>query len=340
MQRRTKGPSRRHAQEARQRHADDLVRKEQRAYGGQNAPIDAMGASPVAGAAEERSAGPVFEAVVEGYRPAVSKRSSAFRYALAFSALVHLSMVTLFSIVIFFPHQDLQFFAFEIVPTPVQASVARPAGGALRSPSIADPLARGLGLDEPVRLARSLPDIKLPTLEFAELDRLRVRQESLASASLYEGLLDGAPRDSWGQFGAGLKRVGRSLSRLSLSGDTPDEAAALARAGPPPTHRPAQGFEAYVEWAAEPRDRGLLFTPPIKALWDIAPSSLKRPIEMVLKVNPQGRVVNVWSPSVEDSGLLDAVQMAVLRYRFEPLARETAAEQPGTLYIRAAGDRP
>jgi hypothetical protein len=86
----------------------------------------------------------------------------------------------------------------------------------------------------------------------------------------------------------------------------------------------------------------LLFSPPIDALWDAEGTELTQPIEVVLQVNALGRVVNVFSPSVDNRDLVDAVQMTALRYRFEPLALEDGHEQTATLRIQRerGGARP
>ncbi|MCK5862029.1 MAG: hypothetical protein KAH38_06070, partial [Candidatus Hydrogenedentes bacterium] len=103
---------------------------------------------------------------------------------------------------------------------------------------------------------------------------------------------------------------------------------------------PAEGFEAYIEWSGPPKDRELLFAPPIKALWKITPAKLTRTLEIVFKVAPSGRVTNVWSPMVEDSELVDDVQLTLLDYRFAPIGDYSASpsspgEQSGVLFIRA-----
>ena len=76
---------------------------------------------------------------------------------------------------------------------------------------------------------------------------------------------------------------------------------------------------------------------------------MTRQLEIVFKVNPAGRVTNVWSPMIEETELIDDVQLTLLQYRFAPLEAYTAdtaatstpaVEQSGVLFIRAAGDTP
>jgi len=255
-----------------------------------------------------------------------------FYVACAISAVFHLSMVTVFSIVIYFPRQDIVFRDFSIVPvqvpeprTPDPGGLVVEAGGlpgdqlALRGPA-------GGG---------TFPDIQLPTLEFAELARLRVRQESIESLSRYDDLFQEPERDSWSRFSRSLSGLTRSFSDLRLSGDESPGGLALGHVGAPrATHRPAEGFEAIILWAAGPKDRELLFAPPVDALWNAEPEEVDRPIEVVMQVNALGRVVNVFSPNLDARELVDAVQLAALQYRFEPLALEDGGMQTATLRIQ------
>ena len=84
-------------------------------------------------------------------------------------------------------------------------------------------------------------------------------------------------------------------------------------------------------WAGDPKDRKLLFAPPIEALWNLDPNQFTQPIEMVLQVNPLGQVVDATNPNPSD--LADAVQFAALKYRFEPLSVENGANQFATLRV-------
>ncbi len=260
--------------------------------------------------------------------------------ALVFSALFHLSMVSLFSIVIFFPRHDITYYDFRIVRADSFAGLPPTSDGRLRAPRLNDPLSEDLAFEDAGLSGPALPDIELPTLEFAELGRLRVRQEGLRTASLYDNLYDDAPRDAWEQFGHGLRRVTRSLKDLTAPGTEPKKELALGMAEAPVGFHPAEGFGGTVEWKGEPRERRLLFTPPIEALWNAERDTTRRPIELVLEVNAHGRVVNVWSPAIDETGLVDRIQMAVLRYRFEPLGVDGQDKQLATLRIFAEGGTP
>lgn len=258
-----------------------------------------------------------------------------FTVALLISAIFHLSMVTVFRIVTYIPREDIRFTEFTIVsvtpepePWPV-ADVLAPADAA--GPQLA---LRGLGGAD--------FGVQLPTIEFAELDRLRVREESVPDPIRPESLFRAPSDDSWARFSRGLSNMSRSITQLRLSGPPgAEESSPLPlekTVAPRPASRPAEGFEAYVVWAGDPKDRKLLFAPPIEALWDIDPAEFTQPIEIVLKVNALGRVVNVFSPNLDARELVDAVQLSALQYRFEPLAVGDVTNQTATLRVqREAG---
>jgi hypothetical protein len=272
---------------------------------------------------------PTQETYIPPYNP--PPRSRLFSGAFFFSLVLHLSMVTIFNVVIYFPRQDIEYYHFQIVQAPPVQTLLRRAPGALRGPALEDPLGGIPDFEDRRALVDRLPDVQLPTLEFAELDRLRVRQRALEDRVLTEPVV----QEGWPPLGDGLRRVRDSIADLVL----PDAPPSLT-GRPRLRHRPADGFEADIEWSGEPLARQLLYAPPVRALLDVDPVDIQRPIEVVFRVNPAGRVVNVWSPFLDETGLLDEVQMTVLQYRFEPLVTEDAPEQTGTLRIRAAGSAP
>lgn len=260
-----------------------------------------------------------------------------FAVALIISAIFHLSMVTVFRIVTYIPREDIRFTEFTIVSVTPEAEpwpaldVLAPASGAA-GPQLA---LRGLG--------GAGYGVQLPTIEFAELDRLRVREESIPEPARSESLFREPSDDSWARFSRGLSNMSRNLTQLRISGAPGDQVSSPlapmeAPSTPQPASRPAEGFEAYVVWAGEPKDRKLLFAPPIEVLWDIGAAEFTQPIEMVLQVNALGRVVNVFSPNLDARELVDAVQLSALQYRFEPLEVGDVTNQTATLRVqREAG---
>ena len=126
-----------------------------------------------------------------------------FMTALAISTLFHLSMVSVFSIMIWFPRRDIEYFNLKLVRQPTASSPNSRAvqRDVLRVPSpdnlfeAAEDEMLNEGAED--RSWSSLPPIELPRLEFAALDRLRTREESLRVRSQFTDLFDSEPSDSW-----------------------------------------------------------------------------------------------------------------------------------------------
>jgi len=281
---------------------------------------------------EEKSRGPFL----------LGRLRSRMTVALLVSLFLHLSMITVFRIVLVLPRERIEFYEMRIVSTVDESE----APSMVENASATAPDALALG---GASLYEDVPDVELPVIEFAELERLRIRYGATEPAEgggrVFE---DYVPTDSWARFGGELQRLGRTLRELALPGEEEKPVVAEPVERRVLRHRPAEGFEAYIEWSGPPQDRELLFAPPMKVLWQVAPGELAQPLEIVFKVNAGGRVVNVWSPRLDDSGVMEEVQMTVLQYRFAPLsetreedysqeAMAESAEQSGVLYISAVG---
>jgi hypothetical protein len=89
---------------------------------------------------------------------------------------------------------------------------------------------------------------------------------------------------------------------------------------------------------SEPRERELLFSPPIEALYKIEPEELAEPITLVFRVNPRGEVVEVLTPLPDDAGIVVSAARALTTYRFAPLEEPNTWDQHGTLLITPARD--
>lgn len=292
------------------------------------------------------------------------KRDRVIRTALAVSFAVHLSAVTLFSIVITFPREPVKYYSFRFVdaatrepifrsdvPWPRTASI-QPE---LRVPSLEEALGDDLGEDaiiaplsgpelpppavgDALSLAAEpeLPPIDIPQLEFAELARLDLRRESLRIRSGYAEELGQQPRDSWAWFGRELGELRNSLRSLPAglqsrkAGTAPE---------PVVVSTPHPGFRAYIEWMAGPKNRQLLFSPPIDALMGVGGSSGAQPIALVFRVNPQGRVIEVVDTGDDEAGITASASKALIKYRFAPVDLESG-DQYGTLVIVSADSRP
>lgn len=254
-------------------------------------------------------------------------RDRVFARALFVSAILHLSAVTLFRIVIYFPREDIRYFDVAIVETaPAHVlSVSPPAIDA--HPSGLD--LAGPPLGETLSLQNSLPDIELPTLEFERLGLVRMRQEALQIRSRYDEVFSGDNTDAWRRLGSRLDTVGETLGRLAFGSPSAE------RDRPRPISRPAPGFEAYVEWLSEPRDRQALEVQPIGALRGLGPDSLPDPITLVFRVRRDGTVDDVVDPLGDSRGLVAAASEALRAYRFEPLLGDGPPTQGATFIVRA-----
>jgi hypothetical protein len=291
------------------------------------------------------------------------KRDRVFLGSLAVSVVFHLSAVTIFSIVITFPRDPVDYYSLRFVDAATREPIFRSDepwhprqtdAPALRVPTFEDTLPAldtELPLDDPLQLAGrdrplindslslnpnpDLPPIDIPRLEFAELARLELRGESLRIRSGYDAEDEAEPRDSWAWFGRELGELRNSLRRLPQGlGGRPD-----VREDRVPVSTPLPGLEAYIEWMAEPTDRQLLFSPPIEALMGARTSARTQPITLVFKVNPQGRVIEVVDPVDDPDGIAASVVKALIKYRFSPIESESGP-QYGTLVIVPSSPSP
>lgn len=265
-------------------------------------------------------------------REARSRRT--FLLALAFSVVFHLSTVTLFRIVIFFPRTDIEYFRFEIVhprarPVFAAEELSHPDPGR----ALDEREAQGVFEDENWPWG-DLPAIELPKLEFAELDRLRIRVEGLEVRARYSKLFRRGPDDAWARFGQRLSALGDALARVALG--RPDEAERpLLKVS-----RPAPGYEALLEWMIPPYTRQAVSVAKVEALWGLDSELFNGPIAMVFKVNREGRVTEVMPPVEDEAGIVEGVVRALLQFRFEPIGEDGPRDQHGTLLIRASDEWP
>lgn len=309
MRRRTRQSSRGRAAAYRQRREERL------------AAVERPAREAAAAAAWEA---PLVRRTSGAWRPSYLRPPSHRRRAVVsgvISALLHLSSVTLFTIVIYLPRREPEFLEFSFVEAP-ETLAAASGGEQLRLGNV-----RFDGEEEGWAgrvSARLKVPLELPTLEFAEIGRLRMRQ--LTANPMPREELPGlfSLIDPLGSLEAGLSR---------LRGGEGDRGDARER-GPTSEFRPAPGLRAWVEWRGAGA-RALLYAPPIQALRD---ASLETPLEFVIQVNSTGRVVNVWTPVLDGGALVDAIQLALLRYRFEGSEGEEIAT--GTLHIAPEESAP
>lgn len=267
-------------------------------------------------------------------------RNRVFTAAFSVSTLLHVSAITLFSIVIPFPRQNTHFYTFEIVETRMMADAGGLSGEVLRVRSPAQALAM-LDDEEPtapglLELRESLPDIKLPTVEFAQLDRLQLSMKGLELGRRFDDLSREKPRDPWARFSDELGRVGGALRELTSADKIEPDTDK-----PHLVSRPAAGFEVYVEWISGTTDRQLVYAPPIDALWGLDPARLSGSLTFIFSVAPDGRVTEVLPPITDSSDLATDAAITLSKYRFEPLTGDNKnSVQRGTFIISPARSAP
>ncbi|MFP6584041.1 MAG: hypothetical protein VCD00_15990, partial [Candidatus Hydrogenedentota bacterium] len=200
--------------------------------------------------------------------------------ALAFSFLFHLSMVTLFRIVVYFPRPELAYYDLSIVESRSVSNFADTSEHALEAPSAEDALERMESGSVVNDRWASLPPVTLPQLNFSELDLIRLNRTSLDSRSRYTNRFENESDDLWSRFGQKLSMVGELLMRSETPSSASGDESVRIFIG-----HPAPGFEAYLEWMSAPYDRQLLVMAKVDALWGAAPEALTEPLVLVLRVN-------------------------------------------------------
>jgi hypothetical protein len=272
--------------------------------------------------------------------PAVSHRTPLPRLgpdtrplavALAVSVLFHLSMVSVFSIVIWFPRADIRYLSFDLVyppahdRVPIQRNFLR-----MSRPDQMMDRAEAAALEETEHneWLASLPPVELPRFTFPKLEglggatTLRVRSPAIELAEEEER------QDSWAVFTQDLRSIGQLFSgRNELPKAPADIDQTVAAAAPAP------GFTARVRWMSEPKTRRLLFSIPMRALWNVDPAQVTDPVALVFTVDPLGKVTDVQMPVEDDAGIVTNVANALWKYRFEPLYQEQPKDQRGTFIV-------
>jgi hypothetical protein len=254
--------------------------------------------------------------------------------AFTISAALHLSLVTVFTVVVYFPVETTHYYQFDIVNPITRASLLPGASQELKVPSIDDVLASGApGHDqqpltiEPglaMSLTPELPSITLPTFGGSEFERLELRHQSLSIRSAFE---ETQTATAWERFSREMGQLREAISRFSLF-SAQESDPSLQYVG-----RPVDGVVLYIEWMSGPKDRTLLFSPPIENLWRLDPASLAESIALVFTVSPSGEVIEVLTPLEDDAGVIASAGKALLKYRFEPLPEGQIENQHGTFLI-------
>ena len=260
-------------------------------------------------------------------------RSHAFTVALMVSVLFHLSMVSVFSIVIRFPSKGVRYAAIEIAQEPMVVAHAAPRV-LLRAPTPGQLLEeQGLEAIDTGAPEDTVPAIELPRLRAAPVQPLRSHEESLRIRSQFSGLFETRPQetpDSWALFTQELRGIGFTLRRWTMP-QTPEAKPLRLR-----VTTPVPGIAVFVEWMSEPKDRKVLLSPPIAALWRLDPAQLAEPLALVLTVNAQGKVTDVQAPMEDEAGTVAEIKQGLSKYVFEPRGMEETKDQHAT--VRVTGE--
>jgi len=275
-------------------------------------------------------------------------RNRPLYVAVAVSTLFHLSMVSIFSIVIWFPRGNIHYALLEIAQltpdTTQQTASAKPLirRNVLRVSPPDQPVtdaSEGFLVPEsegaaPEDMWAELPEIELPRLSATTSDPLRSPEERIRIRGTFSDLFEPPPEpDSWARFSLELRQMGSAFGEWTLRqiGQEPPRKIVPIRAR-------VKGFDMHIEWISEPKDRALLFLPPIQALWQMEPSQLPQPLRIMFTVDPQGKVVDVQYPVEDDEGVASDARLALLEARFAPLQDPQTGNQRGTMVVSAESE--
>jgi hypothetical protein len=267
-------------------------------------------------------------------------RDRAILVAFAFSLFFHLSMITLFKIVVVFPEERLHYFPVEIV-NPLQLagrfvpSQSESVSSRIAMPSLSDPFQNGAERqDTDSSDSAAIAGINLPKLSFAELERLEARDAGLRLKTEYDGPTETRQLDSWARFGEEIEGLRGVI--LGVLDRLQGEAASVPLEPAPRIEvHPAPGFSGYIEWNDEPKARGLIYAAPVPELWGKDPAAFALPVTIGFRVNSDGKVTEVLPPLGDDSLVVEAVSNELLHYRFEPGTSSEKQDQHGTLFLAA-----
>lgn len=265
-------------------------------------------------------------------------QDKALLIALAISAALHISTISLFSIGVWFPVEKRVYHRFDIVEE--GTGIVRVSGeareidmaeldtylspeGELVVPSLRDRIA-------------DVIQIQAPTIDFGGLERGQLRREGLQAAEQFQ-MSNAAPSlatsNSLGNRLETFTSTVRGLNPFRDDENTQEEPE--PETGPVQLDDPAPGYEAFIDWLIGERDRLPLLPLSIPALRDVDPAQWTAPVSFVIKVDPSGRVIEALTPPVQESPIMAKVGLAVLQTRFRSLSDDDTRVFTGTLIIRA-----
>lgn len=235
-------------------------------------------------------------------------------WGLGASALLHLSAVTIFKVVIYFPIQEVRYYELKFVETPVVADASPEEAAGERW--------------------ERLPRLEPPRLSDTDY---QLSLSGAAPESLYQKIYGaGEEQDDnpLARLEEGLRNFPTNFGRLTLEEDRlPFEQSPAAGEA----FTPASGYTGTIAWPHRESPRALLFSPPLQSLWEVEQAKLERGLEFQLSVDAQGRVARVWHPGAEDEALA-AVEAQLMLYRFESADEGPGLDDTATVVIREAAE--
>lgn len=248
-------------------------------------------------------------------------RNRRLLIALAVSAVVHLSAVTIFRIVLYFEVPEIRFYEFRFVQPPRISEASSPEERELAA-----------------RWER-LPRIEAPLLRDTGAQLTLARRDLNADGAL-DGLFGDAESDSGSlTLGDTFQQPELGMEQLSLGGNGglslgPDIDGNSQR------FVPVAGFAGTLTWPQREDARPLLFSPPLRALWSMDAAILAQGLPLELSVDAAGKVTRVWTSLPIPAESLDALIHQITQYRFEPAASEMILDETALLLLRAEGEAP
>ncbi len=247
-------------------------------------------------------------------------RLNPFGVALVVSTALHLSMVTLFSIVVYVPRFPAQFSRVELVSAgePVRAE-----GWSL------PPLARSLTASS----EEALPPIDLPTLSLPIVDPA-LDAGRLADLESRAPIARREP-DSWARFGQEIGALRERIGEIGAFVGLETQARAVT-----PVARVDSGVTASIEWPQGAEARELVIKPTIGVLWDIRLADPVLPLSISFSINARGQVTDVLAPPEDERGITRRVVSALRRFQFAPDTGDASLERQATLVIAVERAEP
>lgn len=240
--------------------------------------------------------------------------------AVAISAAIHLSAVTIFNVVIYFPISEIEYFEFRFVEAP-RGSMGADAPGVL-------------ALSTPTRW-EWLPALQPPNLGDLPEGKLSLSNTVMPDQSLAQEIY-GDQSPEFSVLDETFDNVQRSFRRLTLETDR------LRLEDTPPANQqrftPTAGFTGELNWVQREKARGLLFSPPLQSLWSLPADFIRNGLHYSLTVDPAGRVTRVWNEDLRSGEELASLEAQLLQYRFATDETGSLLDETVSLKLQAAED--